>query len=243
MRWVNETINNYNIILWIPFLLLVFIFHNRAALLSLFQTAFHPPTPLPRCLLSMLFFLFAFSHKSNPSSGSWHRVSPGYAYIPLWSPSTSVTLTHQCGLCTCERRAEWQPGHADGPLGSLARQKHLSIWQHPVRPRGAQRGASTCVRHSKILCSNWGGGGLFPLEILAVDLKPASVVSFLLNWIIFQGTEPAVWAPWGQQATSTGSTRLRQKRPRRGMFHPNPIISGELQHLKRFTLHKVHSLH
>lgn len=110
----------------------------------------------------------------------------------------------------------------------------------PPIPGGTERGECLCKAQQNRLFKQ---GRLFPFEILAVDCEPTSVVSFLLNWIIFQGMEPAVWAPWGQQAANTGSTRLRQKGQRRGMFHPNPIISGELQHLKRFVLHKVHSLH
>lgn len=235
---------NYNIILLIPFLLFVLIFHNKAALLSLFQTGIFFPC---RCLLSLLFFLFAFSLKPKPSSGSWCRFSlGGDAYAPLQSPGLAERFSSPstlAWLCTCEPRAKWQPGHTDCLLGSLVRWEHPCFWQNLVWPRrGAQRGVSAWVRSSKICCSN-AGGGLFPLEILVVDRELASVVSLLLNWIIFQGTEPAVWAPWGQQAASTGSTRLHPKRPRRGMFHPNPIISGELQHLKRFVLHKVHSLH
>lgn len=86
-------------------------------------------------------------------------------------------------------------------------------------------------------------GGLSPLEILAAHREAATVVSVLLSWVIFQGTEPAVRAPWGRPAPSTGSTRLHPRRRRRGTLHPNPIISGELQHLKWFVLHRVHSLH
>lgn len=167
MRWVNETINNYNIILWIPFLLFVFIFHNKAALLCLFQTAFSPP----RCLLLLLFFLFTFSHKPKPSSGSWRRFSPGGCLCPSLEPvasrSAGLSPTRR-GLCPREPGAEWQPRHADdGPLGWWSPGLPGKAWTSfplaaPCPSGGAQRRASTRVRHSKILCSN--GGDCFHLK-------------------------------------------------------------------------------
>lgn len=59
-----------------------------------------------------------------------------------------------------------------------------------------------------------------------------------------RGMEPASCMPRGQQAPGWSDTRLHLKRLRIEGIHLNPITSGEPlpHHLKRFKLHRVHSL-
>ena len=221
-----------------------FHFHNKAVLLSLFQTAFFPPLGV-YCRCCSFSLHSAINRSQAQVAGA--DCPRGDAYAALQSPSPADRHdSHPPGV-GC---AGVNPGLSDS-LGALmvpwapGQGESISGWWSPSGSTSSILGGTERSERLRKVQQNplFKRRGLFPLEILAVDREPTSVVSFLLNWIIFQGMEPAVWAPWGQPAASAGSTHLRRKRPRRGMFHLNPIISGELQHVKRFVLHRVHSLH
>lgn len=149
MRWVNEPIKNYNIILWIPFLLFTFIFHNKATLLSLFQMAFFSP----RCLWSPVFFFFAFSYKPKPSSGSWCRFSPGGCLHPTLEPADHPDCNPPgMGVTDVNPRLSDSLAVLES-LSSLARPSICLSGRTPFILRGNGR-VSTFVRQSKIVCSN-----------------------------------------------------------------------------------------
>lgn len=76
----------------------------------------------------------------------------------------------------------------------------------------------------------------------ATNPTNASVERAGMGDTAIKGTEPASCMPRGQQAPGWSGTRLHLKRLRGGGIHLNPITSGELHHLKRFELRRVHSL-
>lgn len=226
-QWQHSTLNSIFIV--------CFYFHQKTALLSLFQTTFFP---LHACCCCCSFFLCPAIRQSKacmPNAG-WTQKMLKASHSARWGSWLMYTLLWAMQVWICGRVTAWEGWWSP------------SFWvkpaqQHPLlsRARGRMgKGPHVCEVQFEVFLQ---AGGPFPLQILAAHREAASVVSSLLSWVIFQGMEPVVWAPWGRPAPSTGSTRLHPKRRRRGTLHPNPIISGELQHLKWFMLHKVHSLH
>lgn len=239
VRRVNETVNNVKTRHWD--LCFIFICNNKAALLSLSQTTFRL---LVVTALSLCIPLYSRAQLTplmlgHPKGCSrWLLTLPGLTHNVHTGMGCADVNLHQVAA---------QVGWLLKPSGAKFAWWSWSFWVNPAhqhllfQEQGEDGEGTACMWGALEACVQ--AGGLSPLEILAAHREAATVVSVLLSWVIFQGMEPAVWVPRGRPAASTGSTRLRPRRRRRGTLHPNPIISGELQHLKWFVLHKVHSLH